>query len=119
MKGTRVGHISDVCGEDGIDGGTCPNGPDEYGHWPCIPQPSCDGYANCQVCGWRGRWQHTPFCAHDNGERVGTQAGISWYQCADCGLIFPARAPFPYPPAAESAPRANLTVTTELERTGE
>jgi hypothetical protein len=28
----------------------CPNGPDEYGNWPCDPK-GYFGVAECQVCG--------------------------------------------------------------------
>ena len=33
----------------------CPNGPDEYGHYPCDPKVY-GGIAECRVCGRIARW---------------------------------------------------------------
>jgi predicted NBD/HSP70 family sugar kinase len=35
--------------------GDCPNGPDEYGHYPCDPK-GYFGVAECQTCGRIGQW---------------------------------------------------------------
>lgn len=35
--------------------GSCPNGPDEHGNYPCEPK-GYFGIAECQVCGRIGTW---------------------------------------------------------------
>ena len=43
--------------QEAYDLGTCPNGPDEYGNWPCDPKVLFGGgYAECQVCGRVAAW---------------------------------------------------------------
>lgn len=60
---------------DARDSASCPNGPDEYGDYPCDPDPHGDGTATCAVCGWRGRW--LPVCDHRVTGRIGWQAAGS------------------------------------------
>jgi hypothetical protein len=43
-----------------FDRSDCPNGPDEYGNWPCDPQVLLGGHeAECQVCGRVAAWGET------------------------------------------------------------
>lgn len=42
---------------DAYDLGSCPNGPDEDGTYPCDPKVLLGGgYAECQVCGRVAAW---------------------------------------------------------------
>ncbi len=46
--------------------GECPNGPDEYGNWPCDPK-GYFGVAECQVCGFIGKWPGRDVAACSRG----------------------------------------------------
>lgn len=58
---------------EGVSSGTgsgCPNGPDEYGNWPCDPvvvdYEGRDPDAECLVCGRVARWTDPDWVAHVN-----------------------------------------------------
>lgn len=37
----------------------CPNGPDEYGNWPCEPKVLLGGgWAECAICGRVAAWNY-------------------------------------------------------------
>ena len=46
--------------------GTCPNGPDEDGSWPCDPK-GYFGDAECQTCGRTGSWAEISRSSPDIG----------------------------------------------------